>query len=103
VPSFFALRATQDKSARHLKVSWMNGAALFPMTNGASEASQMTNNRAAGPATLRLEHNRDVDIVALEFLAAVEEGQLNQELDLYQLAASLLNEARGRCGRPAGG
>jgi hypothetical protein len=31
----------------------MNGAALFPMTNDASEASQVTNNRAGGPANPR--------------------------------------------------
>jgi hypothetical protein len=40
----------------------MNGAALFPMTNDASEASQMTNNQAAGPPALRLQALRPVGV-----------------------------------------
>ena len=43
----------RDKSARHWVVSRMVDAALFPMTNDASGASQMTNDRPAGPTSQR--------------------------------------------------
>ena len=47
---------------------------------------------AAGMSNPTLEYNGDEDIAAVELLAAIQEGQFDEELRLHEITAGFLDE-----------